>query len=373
MSLGAKKGLRYLLPLFPVFDVLAAIGWERWQQGIAKLLKCPRLARWFVWVPVTILVIIALPLHPYYGLHYNWLWGGIQSAKAVFSLQEQAEGVDVAARWLHAYDEDNLRVAVQQPGMLVQYTDAQVVEFDDPQVDYFVLDRNHIVRNYRPFEWGKVWMLYRSREPAFRVSFCGIPYVWVYEALPRYFDVHTPDHAFGGQLGDNIEMLGYDWHEANVSPGEPLPLHLYWRALRPTAGDYIVFVHLMGPDGRLFAQCDSEPVGGDRPTSTWKPDEIIRDECPVVLPSDAPRGEYQMFVGMYSWPDLERLPAYALNDKKAVDKRLSLVTFNLSSSASLWRYIAPSWGVSLTLLAVGTIGSRQKEKNLSPKVQGGRS
>jgi hypothetical protein len=362
MTLGAKKGLRYLLPLFPMFDVMAAIGWTRWRQGVTGLLKRPCLARWIAWVPTVILAAMVLPLHPYYGTHYNWLWGGIQSAKAMFSLQEQAEGVDVAARWLDAYDEENLHVAVQQPGMLVQYTESQVVEFDDPRVDYFVLDRNHIVRNYRPFEWGKVWKRYRSREPAFQVSFCGIPYVWVYEALPRSLSVDTPDLTMDGKLGDNIELLGYDWQEAQVSPGASLSLHLYWRASQSILEDYTVFVHLVGPDGRLLAQCDSEPVGDERPTSSWRVGEMIRDECEVVLPSEAPPGKYQVFVGMYSWPGLERLPVYGVQTTRMDQNRLLLTKFELKDSTFPWCRTVVAWIVALFFLTIGVSRRSQEEK-----------
>ena len=359
MTLGAKKGARYLLPLFPMFDAMAAIGWARWRQGVTRLLKRPRLARWIAWGPTVILAAVVLPLHPYYGTHYNWLWGGIQSAKATFSMQEQAEGVDIAARWLDRHSTNQLNIAAQQPGMLMQYTDASIVEIGESEADYLAFDRNHIVRDYKT---GEVWQRYRSRAPALRVAFSDTPYVWVYKALPDVIDVHTPDHTFGGRLGEHIELLGYDWQASQVSRGDTLHLHLYWRSDQRLENDYTVFVHLMGPDGTLFAQCDSQPLEGSRPTSTWKPDEIIRDECPVVLPSDAPRGEYQMFVGMYSWPDLERLPAYGVQSTRMNQSRLLLTTFELNDSTFPWDRTGVAWIVALSFLTIGVSQRPQEEK-----------
>jgi hypothetical protein len=350
MTISAKKGSRYLLPLFPMFDVLAALGWAAWQRGVATWLRRPRVSWAISALPIVALAVMVLPLHPHYGTHYNWLWGGIQAAAREFPLQEQAEGIDLAAQWLDMRGAGQLYVAAQQPGILIQYTDAQSAEFDAPEVDYFVFDRNHIARGYRIFEWGDVWKRYRSREPAFQASFQGELYAWVYRALPVIADVATPDHTFGGRLGNAIELVGYDWQAAWATPGEPLPLHLYWRAAQPQTVDYTVFVHLHGPDGQLLAQCDSK-----RPTTTWQPGKVIPDACRVVLPSDAPTGEYQVFVGMYSWPDLERLPARGPDGAELADGRLALVTFELNAPHLPWGRMGLVWGAALIVLVVGVI------------------
>jgi hypothetical protein len=338
MTIGAKKGLRYLLPLFPMFDTLAALGWAAWRQGIGLWFKRPGIIRIISALPILVLAVTGLTVYPYYGTHYNWLWGGIQAATHEFALQEQGEGVDLAARWLDTRGGKDLQVAVQLPGVFTQYTDAQIVAFDAQEIDYLVFDRNHLVRNYRTFEWKSAWKCYRSREPAFQVDFQDVPYVWVYRALPTVLDENTPDHTHGGKLGDTIELVGYDWQADWVATDTSLPLHLYWRAVTQPTVDYTVFVHLHGPDGQLTAQCDSPPLGGARPTTTWQPGEMIRDICEVILPANAPTGEYKVFAGMYNWPELKRLPAYAPDSTHLPDGRLQLTSFeSLPPPASLGR------------------------------------
>jgi hypothetical protein len=72
--------------------------------------------------------------------------------------------------------------------------------------------------------------------------------------------------------------------------------------------DYTIFVHLLGPDGRLHGQIDQWPVQGTYPTGTWQPDEIVEDRVLVLLNADAPPGTYQLEIGVYLLGNNTRLP-----------------------------------------------------------------
>jgi hypothetical protein len=71
--------------------------------------------------------------------------------------------------------------------------------------------------------------------------------------------------------------------------------------------DYTVFVHLVGPDGRLQGQADSWPVQGTYPTSQWTPGREVTDPYEVRLESDAPPGPYRVEVGWYDLDTMQRL------------------------------------------------------------------
>jgi hypothetical protein len=73
---------------------------------------------------------------------------------------------------------------------------------------------------------------------------------------------------------------------------------------------YTVFTHLLDGDNKLWAQHDSQPVGGIHPTSAWAEGEIVRDEYSLLVPDDAPKGEYLIEVGMYEWQTGQRLPVF---------------------------------------------------------------
>lgn len=119
------------------------------------------------------------------------------------------------------------------------------------------------------------------------------------------------------QVGDSIELLGYyveskdqesDSEGQVVEAGRVLNVTLYWRAKAALEKDYTVFVQLVGPDGRLIAQHDGQPVHGYLPTGDWSPDEVIPDRHRLSLPDDPPPGRYRLIAGMYILETLERLP-----------------------------------------------------------------
>jgi hypothetical protein len=92
-----------------------------------------------------------------------------------------------------------------------------------------------------------------------------------------------------------------------IAPGETVTVGLVWQGTRRPEADYTVFVHLMGPGGALVAQQDGPPLGGFYPTSFWRPNRPVRDEVAVLLPDDAPAGDYQIIVGLYEPVTLHRL------------------------------------------------------------------
>lgn len=105
-----------------------------------------------------------------------------------------------------------------------------------------------------------------------------------------------------------------------LAPGEALGVVLEWQGLRQMTTSYTVFVHLVGPDGRLYGQRDYWPVEGTRLTPTWTPGEIIRDPYQVVLNPDAPPGAYTVHIGLYQLETLERLPVLNAEGEPLDDK-----------------------------------------------------
>ncbi len=95
--------------------------------------------------------------------------------------------------------------------------------------------------------------------------------------------------------------------EGPLRHGATVQLTMHWQGLVPMATDYTVFVHVVDNEGAIWAQRDSMPVGGQRPTSTWRPGEIIEDEYRMTIDVDGPREGYIVQVGLYDH-DMARLP-----------------------------------------------------------------
>jgi hypothetical protein len=121
--------------------------------------------------------------------------------------------------------------------------------------------------------------------------------------------------AFNCQVAfDNkIELNGYNLSSKKLKPGEQLALTSYWSALESMTTDYTIFVQILNSSGVLIAQSDGQPVNGGYPTSLWQKDEFVVDRKALQLPPNLPEGEYQLVIGLYEWPSLNRLPARSVS------------------------------------------------------------
>lgn len=116
-----------------------------------------------------------------------------------------------------------------------------------------------------------------------------------------------PMHVQEANLDNQVRLLGYDF-EGQPEAGGMVELTLFWEALSPMEDDYTVFVHLVGADGKIWGQRDSQPVTGFYPTSLWTPGEFVRDQVDLAISDQVPSGEYALLVGMYDPDTGVRLP-----------------------------------------------------------------
>ncbi|MFW6116548.1 MAG: hypothetical protein ACOC6F_02370 [bacterium] len=139
------------------------------------------------------------------------------------------------------------------------------------------------------------------------------------ESIPGAYRV---DAAFA----DSIHLVGYDLER--IDRGE-LEVVLYWKATGDVSRDYTVFVHLLSLEGDLVAQHDSPPR---LPTKLWAPGTPVVDAHLLSLPPNSSRVNYEVRVGMYHWPDLERLPVITSNDLDAENDALFLRNISVEQS-----------------------------------------
>lgn len=109
--------------------------------------------------------------------------------------------------------------------------------------------------------------------------------------------------------GGDIELVSYALSSDTLTPNGSLELALDWRTDVTPPRAYKVTVQLLDADGVLVVQRDTEPVGYQRPTTTWAPGDIIHDRHALVLPHALPSAQYHLIVGLYNPDDpAERLP-----------------------------------------------------------------
>ncbi|UCC62484.1 MAG: glycosyltransferase family 39 protein [Anaerolineae bacterium] len=121
-------------------------------------------------------------------------------------------------------------------------------------------------------------------------------------------------HPLQIDFSDGVRLLGYDLEAEGLRPGGTVYLTLYWQARGLVERRYKVFTHLLGEvfnaesGSFLWGQQDNEPVGGTRPTSGWRPGEVVVDGYAILLDRQAPAGRYALEIGLYDPATGERLP-----------------------------------------------------------------
>ena len=298
ITLAPKKGDRYLLPIFPALDILAALGWV-W---LSRQMGARRTGRLLAGLGLAALILCqagnCLPYHPYYLSHHNPMFGGGWAAPEVVPIG-RGEGLDVAARYLNAKEgADAMEVAAWYsvcfaPVFIGKTTDLSDIE-SMLRADYTVFYVNQVQR-ILPISDAVDY--FRPRLPEYVVRLGGVDYAWVYPG-PIYGFRPPKDvpHPSGGIFAGRIRLLGYDL--AQTGQGR-FHLTLYWECLGKAPGDYSVFLRLLDEKGHIWGRRDAYPVGGLKRTSSWEAGAFIVDEHDLEAFPGTPPGQYRLEVGLY--------------------------------------------------------------------------
>lgn len=178
LSLTSKKLDRYLLPVFPLIDILAAIGLSQTVKIISnkRSLKVAIIAIFIMFQALS-----SLPLHPYYLSYYSPIIGPSRAPKIM--MVGWGEGLEKSAEYLNQKGDENLIVAASYPQVFRVFFEGEVIDINDApmfhsKIDYYVFYINKIQREVY-FE--DFLMKYTEEHPEHIVEINGIPYVWIYK------------------------------------------------------------------------------------------------------------------------------------------------------------------------------------------------
>ena len=116
--------------------------------------------------------------------------------------------------------------------------------------------------------------------------------------LPRDVD-HRLENV---EVAGNVRLLGYE----STLEEQTLNVTLYWQAEERLEKDYNVFVHVGTPNEPPLADAGGVPANWTRPTTSWRPGEVIADEY-VIPMADVPSGQHALMAGFYE-PDTGQRP-----------------------------------------------------------------
>jgi hypothetical protein len=311
-DLSPKKQDRYLLPLFPFLDLLAAFAfveisraasrrvskWTKTQHAMRNTQYAMQIA-----LPFLLLIIHALPTltaYPYYLAYFNPLLGGLPRALET-TLVGWGEGMEQAAAYLDQRpDADQLYVAAVPAQTFLPYFRGKGENFYTNDValraDYVVL---YVSQVQRLAPSPEIVRYFRAMDAEHTVYVGGLPYAWIYPG-PQLITTDVPSDSTLANVsfGDQLRLAGYQISTPE-SPASSLEVVLYWHALAPVSTDYTVSARLVAPDGTWVAQHDSWPAGGLLPTSQWRLGDYVRDAHSLALPASVASGEYALQVVIY--------------------------------------------------------------------------
>lgn len=305
-----KKFDRYLVPVAPSLAILSAAGlWSVADLLAARGLRWARAA-----LPGAVVLAAAasaLYWHPYGLLAYNQLLGGAPAGAATFRVG-WSEGLDQVAAWLNAQpDITGVAVTAERTTSLNPYL-RRGAQADFPVGGQLHRENGYVVVYIAQVQGGPppppFERFFGAAVPLHTVRLHGVDYAWIYQVPPP---VASPRPA---AFGEAIELRGFDGGAA-ARPGQAAELRLHWAARARPGADYWLFAHLVGPDGRRYAQVD-QPYS----TSQWEPGSFPAADLPVPLPADLPPGTYRLLVGLYDPATGLRLP---ISGAPAADPALS--------------------------------------------------
>jgi hypothetical protein len=118
---------------------------------------------------------------------------------------------------------------------------------------------------------------------------------------------HPPEETLT-IFGDQIALSYTDPREkVTAAPGDTLTLDMWWQAVKPPEFDYSVSVVIIGANG-VLTQSDAGFDNGRVSAYALPFDSWLLDTRHLLLPADAPPGDYQVMVTVYDWRDNSRLP-----------------------------------------------------------------
>ncbi len=309
VSLSAKKSDRYLLPVFPMLSILAAMGLVLFLNGLRNRdRRRAQPGRSAVSLLVAGLCTMAaiqsgiVVWHaPYYLTYYNPLVGGPLTAPHVL-LVGWGEGLDQAGRYLDARpDAERLSVASFYRREFSPYFRGEVRKLSNERPDDFDLLSWHAadyvvayisqVQREQPDEPTARYL--RSLTPEHVVRLKGIAYAWIYRT-PEYIpdELIAAQHVVRRTFGSHILLLGYDTPSVQPTSQSLVRLVLYWQALAHIETDYQVDLRLIDDEGKVCVEECIHPYHNQYRTSTWPKGLVIRDTHEIPLPADMPAGQY---------------------------------------------------------------------------------
>ena len=309
MTVGEKKQERYLLPLYPWLNFIAAAGLVWITRLVLSLSALKSLVHrsermlYAALIPAVIILVfntyLVVSTFPYYFTYYNPMFGGIQGASRVLTIG-WGEGLDLAADFFNRRSASTeTRVASWYESTFSPFYYGQSISYSKEKGkalagDYVIFYINQMQRRFPDDAMFDFFT--RRFEPVEVITLQGLDYVWIYPSLgiKHYVD----DQTYTGIAS----LLAWQWSPSYVAfePGRSVNFDIYWEYLGKKSEEPF-FVRLVDAQDRIWAEGVSQTSAiHNRTAEEWDEGEMVYDHVEVTLPDDMPAGQYRIRIGLYT-------------------------------------------------------------------------
>lgn len=177
--------------------------------------------------------------------------------------------------------------------------------------------------------------------------------IWHYQSSP--FDEGDPQQM-AARVPGQFELVGYKLEPPVFTPGDDLFITLYLRATEPVKNGFITGMHLVAPDGRVWAWRE-EQTPRSLSGAWWQPGQVISERFRIPTTADVPSGAYSAETFWRAADDDDRqLPVFQGDDENVLDRvRLGYVVAPGDTAVSGTTAVDAQFGEQIRLLetAVG--------------------
>jgi hypothetical protein len=248
-------------------------------------------------------------------LGYRWQAtpdaGGLALIWQNFNRQAGPVGVrlwatnDLHSPWQPCQTRPGFEVAAQTPGEVVE-SDCHLSPANLPPGLYDLqVGRRQPGGPWQIVDFASGWSAIETRadgslhrvEP--EVVFTRLAAETVPASAPRL------EHTYANR----VRLLAYELWPQQLQPGQPLTLTLYWQAMRVLEQEAHVSVQAFLNNNERVALVNGPPFGNERPTTSWRPGEVLPDVWRLDLSPDIPRPALlRIDVGLFLPDTLVALP-----------------------------------------------------------------
>jgi hypothetical protein len=293
LSLTLSKVDRYLLPIFPAFSILTALGlgwvfvWIGGRTGESRWIKNGAVLAICVGQ-----IVLTISYYPYFYSYWNPFLGGGAAAAETLPVGS-GEGLDKAIDVLNQLpDAENLTLICgasrswcegKFAGSTWQYKVLNSGEW--MQADYVLLYITWSQRQMYPREVVD----YLARQAlVHQVELGGTTYAWLYRVPEVY-------HHSGTKLEGRGTLYGYNLSATELQSGHALTATLYWRNEGQQPADAF-FVRVEDAADYPWVTAYAEPRSGFEEAAQTRM-EVVESEVSLLLPIGMPPGHYFLKMG----------------------------------------------------------------------------